>query len=124
MGRPCTILVVEDTLDLLRMLEHLLISAGYLVKSAANGAEAFKILRMHSASLDVLICDWKLPDADGNELAALARDLNPGMGILLMSGAGESNESTDPSICRMTKPFSGRQLLDQVRLMSKVHRNA
>jgi two-component system cell cycle response regulator DivK len=58
-----TILVVEDD-DINKMLYiDVLVASGYIVKSAANGEEALKILESESVCL--IISDFQMPIMDG-----------------------------------------------------------
>jgi DNA-binding response OmpR family regulator len=111
--RPKTILLVEDTADLLHMLTHLLELAGYSVISADSAAAAFPVLQSKTQSLDILICDRKLPDGDGVELAGLARHSNPRLQVILMSGTGMP-ELLGDSCSVLVKPFTGRALLERL----------
>ena len=122
MFQPKTILLVEDTADLLQMLTHLLESAGYVVIAASSAAVALHFLQSKTLSIDTLICDRRLPDGDGMELAGLALHLHPGMQVILMSGAAMPEVNQD-GYSVLVKPFSGRTLLEKLR-PPQMHRNA
>ncbi|HEY3448874.1 MAG TPA: response regulator [Myxococcales bacterium] len=71
------VLVVEDDLDTRQMLREILELEGYLVREAADGAQALDVLRTERGGHDCLavVLDLMLPSVDGLEvLAALARD--------------------------------------------------
>jgi CheY-like chemotaxis protein len=70
---PPTVLVVEDHDDLRRMVEDLLISAGFEVHGASNGAEALRYLRDWTP--DVIVLDLMLPWVSGLEVLATIREL-------------------------------------------------
>jgi DNA-binding response OmpR family regulator len=108
------ILLVEDTPDLLYMLEQLLLTAGYAVLTASTGKAAFSILTTKYRSIDILVCDRTLPDADGLELATLARHLSPQMVVVLITGATGSGNLSDAEISVLIKPFPGRLLLEHL----------
>jgi DNA-binding response OmpR family regulator len=108
------ILLVEDTSDLLVMLTDLLEAAGYTVIPASSAAAAFAALRSKTHAIDIFICDRKLPDGDGLELAGLAQHLHPGSQVILMSGAGLPELAGD-GFSLLIKPFSGRALLERLQ---------
>src|SRR5206468_6224046 len=66
------ILVVEDHDDSRRMMEDLLVSAGFEVKTASNGAEALRQLRYEVP--DLIVLDLMLPWVNGVEVLATLRD--------------------------------------------------
>jgi len=89
-----TILVVEDDPDVRHMVTELLSHLGYSTLVATNGAEALGVLRQENA-IDLLFTDIVMPaDMSGVELARRARNLQPGLKVLLSSGhAGDEIKS-------------------------------
>jgi PAS domain S-box-containing protein len=79
------VLVVEDRADVRRMVARHLGELGYQVLEAENGAAALAILRSE-ARIDVLFTDVVMPGTTGVDLAHEARDLRPGLKVLLTSG--------------------------------------
>ncbi|WP_456663713.1 response regulator [Bradyrhizobium sp. LB13.1] len=114
-GRP-KILLVEDE-DLLReMLEETLKEAGYRgVVCAASGEEAADLLG--GAPLPrALITDINLGRIrmDGWTLARLARQHDPGCGILYVSGDSAHRWTSNGVACSvmLSKPFAPAQLVE------------
>jgi CheY-like chemotaxis protein len=66
------VLVVEDHDDSRRMLEDLLVAAGYEVHTASNGAEALRQLRDYPP--DAIVLDLMLPWVNGVEVLATIRE--------------------------------------------------
>lgn len=66
------VLVVEDHDDSRRMLEDLLVAAGYEVHTASNGAEALRQLR--DSPPDAIVLDLMLPWVNGVEVLATIRE--------------------------------------------------
>jgi PAS domain S-box-containing protein len=89
-----TILVVEDDGDVRNMVIELLSHLGYTTLVATNGAEALGVLRRENG-IDLLFTDIVMPsDMNGVELARRARNLRPGLKVLLSSGhAGDEIKS-------------------------------
>ncbi len=66
------ILVVEDHDDSRRLLEDLLMTAGFEVQTATNGAEALRYLRDQRP--DAIVLDLMLPWVNGVEVLATIRE--------------------------------------------------
>jgi two-component system, cell cycle sensor histidine kinase and response regulator CckA len=87
-ARGCnkTILVVDDTAGLRRVLCRQLTGAGYRVLEACNARAALDKLEI-DASIDLLLTDIIMPGGmDGRALAGVAVQLRPKLKTLLMSG--------------------------------------
>src|SRR5258706_3381678 len=118
------ILVVEDEAELALSYKELLEEHGYSVATAANGVIALKtILNKH---VDVVICDLKLPQLEGDMFYVTVEKLKPHLCdrfIFITGMAG--NPKFQPFINRMEsrvlfKPISIDQLLQAVKdLLSK-----
>jgi CheY-like chemotaxis protein len=63
---------------------------GYPVRSAAGGGDALRYLLDHPREARLLIADLGMPGMDGGELAERARDLDPGLRVLLLVQPGDS----------------------------------
>jgi PAS domain S-box-containing protein len=60
------LLIVEDSLSLLRLYSHVLTHAGYTVIEVTSAQEAQRV--MMAQMLDIVLLDRVLPDMDGSEL--------------------------------------------------------
>src|SRR5215207_8342686 len=67
-----TVLVVEDTVVVRRMVLRALEGAGYTVCEAGDGAEALALLTQ-GARVDVIVADIRMPRMDGRQLAVEMR---------------------------------------------------
>lgn len=68
---PARLLVVEDDDHLRKLLEEELTDAGYDVRSAGSAEQAEK--RLYEESVDLIVCDLRLPGRDGLELLRRTR---------------------------------------------------
>ena len=64
-------------------------SLGYPAKACPTGADALAFLRLHPQGVQCLLADVGLPDMDGGELTERARDVVPGLRVVLMAARGE-----------------------------------
>jgi two-component system, chemotaxis family, sensor kinase CheA len=70
-SRPRTVLVAEDSITSRLLLKAVLEAAGYRVRTAADGIEAFTVLR--TSTVDALVSDVEMPRLDGFALTARVR---------------------------------------------------
>lgn len=88
LGRPHTILIVDDEPANLRMLERLL-RPRFTVIKAANGQEALHVLR--SQSFSMIITDQRMPGMSGNELLVESLAIDPNLvRIMITADFGSS----------------------------------
>ena len=66
-----SIIIAEDSITSRMLLKDILESAGYLVKTAVDGAEALSFLR--EGEYDILVSDIDMPRMDGFELTTKVR---------------------------------------------------
>lgn len=108
------ILVVEDEATARDEIARMVRGLGYRVRTARNGREALRYLQQHPGEIRLLLSDVIMPYMDGGELAERARDLLPGLRIVLMSASleGAAGEVTAayPETPVMRKPFGFAEL--------------
>lgn len=107
------VMLVEDDPQLRPLLVEALGSAGCVVASAETGEEARRVAAGMAAP-QVLVSDYRLPDADGIALLQeLATQWPQAVRILITSHRTEEMPAFNESgITLLTKPFSPGQLLD------------
>jgi len=79
-----TILMMDDDLLVLESLEDYLKQAGYTVVTASSAREAVEQARETPA--DVALLDMKMPEMDGFQVAAMLRQLQPGLRVIMFTG--------------------------------------
>ena len=85
-----TILLVEDSEPLRKLVKTFLDSAGYRVFSADSGESALDISTTIGRPLDLLLTDVVMPGMNGRLLAEHLLPRQPGMRVLYMSGYTDS----------------------------------
>ncbi len=78
------ILVVEDEAGARATLCAILEEAGYEVIGAGKGAEALELIR--ARPLNAVIMDIRLPDVDGMVILEQAREMEPDVAVIMMTG--------------------------------------
>ncbi len=91
--RTANILVVEDEVGMRTTLCAILEDAGYKVTGLEKGAEALETIRSHP--FNVVITDIRLPDTDGMEILELAREIEPDVAVIMMTGYASVETAVD-----------------------------
>ncbi|MCX7382453.1 MAG: PAS domain S-box protein [Alphaproteobacteria bacterium] len=111
-----TVLVVEDNAELRAIVVRHLTELGYRVLEAEAAAPAIGLLER--APVDLLMTDMMLPGGiNGLELARQARELVPGLPILLASSHADAMQEEDGGapFPTLAKPFRASELARAVR---------
>jgi len=119
MDKTDCILIVDDDLEIRRLLVDYLARNGFEAIAARDGREMWQALERHS--IDLIVLDLMLPDTDG---LTLCRDLRakpgkPNLPVLMLTARGEE---TDRIIGiemgaddYLVKPFNPRELLARIK---------
>ena len=111
-----TILLVDDTPDILRIARDVLEHAGFTVLTATDGRGA--LLLAQTRRPDLLVLDLGLPDTDGLDVARELRRSSDLQIIMLTARADEADKLIGLELGAddyLTKPFSPRELVARVR---------
>lgn len=81
-----SILVVDDEPGIALLCKRVLTRAGYTVTALTEPREAVAWLEKNHA--DLLLVDIRMPGVDGFEVITLARNLQPDLAVLVMTGFG------------------------------------
>ena len=94
-GSQRSILVVEDE-DAARVaLAELLRDLGYQVLVASTPAEALQLSGAREGAVDLLLTDLRLPQMQGDQLAARLRAARPRLKVIFMSGDAGASPAGD-----------------------------
>ncbi len=114
-----TLLLVEDSEVVRRLLRELLTQSGYKLLEARHGAEALKLSREYAGEIHLLVTDMVMPHLNGRDLARALAPERPGMKVLYMSGYTEEailkHGVFDPGSAFLEKPFSPGALARKIR---------
>jgi nitrogen-specific signal transduction histidine kinase len=109
-----SVLVVDDESFILTMADTILTEYGYKVVTVNSGQKALALLERNDLKVDLLVTDLVMPGMGGRELIERARQLQPGLKILCMSGGLLSPEQ-QAGMAYLQKPFTSRDLLAKAR---------
>lgn len=88
-----TILIVDDERSIRNSLKDILSLEGFKVEEATDGAEAIQKISQHT--YDCIICDIKMPKADGIEVLQKSLELKPDIPFIVISGHGDIDTAVD-----------------------------
>ncbi len=106
------ILIVDDAGSVVVLCVNVLQAVGYSVKGANRGEAAMELLRKEP--FDLMVLDYKMPGMSGFEVFPQARQLHPGMAVVLVTGHGtpeivnEANRMGFHAV--LLKPFTSDEL--------------
>ncbi len=111
-----TILAVDDDPHILEVLEVRLVSAGYDVVTAGDGAEALAVLATRPVRL--VISDIRMPGMDGMRLLEEMERRGLRLPIIFLTAHGSIPGAVEAikhgAVDYLTKPFDGQELLARV----------
>ena len=116
-----TVLIADDEPNIVISLEFLLKREGYQVLVARDGEEALQAIRTHRP--DLVLLDVMMPRLSGHEVCQAVR-ADPALAatrILMLTAKGRATDVAKGQAlgadAYMTKPFSTRELAEQVAAM-------
>ncbi|HEV8702403.1 MAG TPA: response regulator transcription factor [Candidatus Polarisedimenticolia bacterium] len=113
------ILVVDDDLELLRLIAFALRQAGYMVLEAQDGPQALAVFERERP--DLVVLDVNLPRLNGFEVLKKIRAASEGLPVMMLTvRTGEEDQVRGLDLGAddyLGKPFSPRTLLARVRAL-------
>ena len=114
-----TILFVEDEEMLVTSVREILTDEGYNVLTAIDGKTAIDSYRAHRDEIAIVVSDIELPGISGWEAFRKMREIDPDVGIILVSGyldpALRDRMIQEGARGFLRKPYTARGLLRTIR---------
>ncbi len=113
------VLVIDDTLDNLRLLMNILTAAGFHARPAGNGELALRSARAKRPAL--ILLDIKMPEVDGFEVCRRlkADESTRDVPVIFLSGLADTADKSKGfslgAVDYITKPFQAEEVLARVR---------
>ena len=114
-----TILVVDDSLETLHFLSHMLEKKGYKIRTAKTGREA--IVSVHECNPDLILLDIMLPDMLGYDVckALKSKGKTKAIPVIFISALYETSDKllgfASGGVDFITKPFIFEEVLIRVQ---------
>lgn len=116
MAEAALVLVVDDDLNLLKMVSRTLELEGYRVLTAGNGKQA--LLLIEKQNPDLVLLDIMMPGMDGFEVCERVRDFS-NVPVVMLTAKGQIEDIRHGldlgADDYMTKPFGADELLARVK---------
>jgi two-component system response regulator (stage 0 sporulation protein F) len=106
------LLIVEDDPNTLSGLQDLLRQEGYWVCGATRGRQAIQAVL--SEPIDIVICDYSLPDMDGLQVCRELKRLQPELRLFLVTAYSNTEVIKAAKECNVTKIFHKPLDLDEL----------
>ena len=88
-----TILIIDDEKAIRKTLTEILSYEGYKIDEASDGEEGLK--KFGEKAYDIVLCDIKMPKIDGIEFLEKAKDINPDVPVIMISGHGNIDTAVE-----------------------------
>ncbi len=118
------VLIIDDEMNVRKILRVILEDEGYEVEEAASGSEGMEIYRDHH--VDLIIADIFMPDMDGLEVIMDLRRSSTDTKIIAISGGSDVLDVDYlPQAKKLganrifSKPFNAEDLMEAVRELTK-----
>ena len=112
------ILLVDDEASIRDICKATLVSFGYRVVTASDGAEALALFVQQKGEIKLIITDMMMPLMDGRATIRAIRRINPSMKVIATSGLSEEARAIEHSDLGvqafMQKPYTAEKLLRTV----------
>jgi DNA-binding response OmpR family regulator len=114
------LLIIEDDPNTLSGLQDLLRQEGYRVHGVTRGHQAIQTIL--AESIDIVICDYSLPDMDGLQVCRELKRLQPELKLFLVTAYSNAEIVKAAKECRIArifhKPLDLDALLEKLAAMS------
>lgn len=110
-----TILLAEDSEQVLKILSDAFIMHGYKTILANDGQEACLKYSQNISEIKLVIVDVVMPHKNGDEVYEQIKALNPNVSIILISGFRAVDKKLPLGSVLMEKPFNPIDLIKLVR---------
>jgi DNA-binding response OmpR family regulator len=112
---PKKILIIDDELEICKMVTEFLFAAGYAASYALNGPDGLAMIKKDLPSLVLL--DIGMPGMDGIEVMRLIREQFPTLLVVVLTGHKDAETVKKMGVLGvseyLTKPIHLETLLDQ-----------
>ncbi len=114
-----TVLVAEDSPEVMEIIVNVLTENGYRVIKAMDGIDAIEKFRENKDDIHLFLSDIVMPKINGKEAYNEIRKFNPDIKALFMSGYTaniiQQDAATEQDIPVISKPFTSSELLKKIR---------
>jgi DNA-binding response OmpR family regulator len=121
------ILVVEDDQHTMLLIRRMLLDLGVVnIFEASDGKEALRLLGSFDGQdlVNVVLCDWKMPNMTGLDVLKQIRACDDDMPFLMITGVADVDSVIEAKAYSVTgyikKPFSMEVLRKKLRVVQRM----
>lgn len=92
--KKCSIVLVDDNLELVTLFKEILEKNGYKVWGFTNPEIALEFIRNNLTKCNLVISDYQLPQLNGYELGKKIKEIDKNIKMILVSNYEDSHENT------------------------------
>ena len=92
--KKCSIVLVDDNLELVTLFKEILEKNGYKVCSFNNPENALEFIQGNLDNCNLVISDYQLPQINGYELGKKIKEIDKNIKMILVSDYGERHKNT------------------------------
>ena len=111
------ILIIDDDTYMCNLLVDYLKQKGYNTKGAFSGLNGKKLVKKND--FDVVLCDYRLPDSDGNEILQYIKSINPSTPVIIITAYSDIKMAVtlikSGAFDYITKPVQPEEILQLVK---------
>lgn len=116
------IMIVDDQADMRAMIKNMLTELGVTqIFEASDGKQALMFIDDALDLIDVIICDWNMPNMSGVEVLRQLRSVDTALPFLMVTGRSDMVSVTEAKVSGVTayisKPFSLDQLENKLKVV-------
>ncbi|NCT40501.1 MAG: response regulator [Alphaproteobacteria bacterium] len=116
------VLIAEDQNEVRSMLRNMLMELGInQIFESGDGREALNFIDSAFDFVDLIICDWNMPNMNGVELLRQIRTVDPDIPFLMITGRSDIESVVEAKSsgvsAYISKPFSPVQLEAKLRIL-------
>ena len=112
------VLVIDDEPEIHEVIGLQLANTRYELLDAADGEQGIELLNANALTVDVIICDVRMPKIDGIEAVAYFRREYPSTPVIVLTGYPDVNLAVDfmrqGAFEYLVKPVEKEVLVDTV----------
>ena len=118
------VLIVDDERAVIKILRAMLAKIGvHQILTARDGLEATHFLDECSDKINVIICDWNMPNMNGLQLLKKVRSRDPDMAFVMLTGSATHDAVREAKRLNITafiaKPFSQDEITKKMELVAR-----
>ena len=121
------VLLVEDSMKAMDLIRGMLQDMGVTqIYTAKQGLEALEIMGVMGGSdaVDLILCDWNMPEMSGIEFLKRVREDDPDLAFFMITGVSNQGAVAEAISLGVTgyikKPFSADDLKTKLLLVSRI----